>query len=55
MDWLEKMFGLNLDGGDGSAEAMIVLACVVVAGAVIAARFPLLSERVRALFGHRAR
>ena len=28
MDWIEKLLGLDLDGGDGSAETMIVLACV---------------------------
>jgi len=54
MDWLEKLFGLDLDGGDGSAETMIVLACVIVAAGLIAARVPLLRERLRALFGHRA-
>lgn len=55
MDWLEKLFGLNLDAGDGSAEAMIVLACVIVAAGVITARLPPLRERIRALFGPRTR
>ena len=47
MDWIEKLLGLDLDGGDGSAETMIVLACVIVAGAVVASRIPQLRERVR--------
>jgi hypothetical protein len=55
MDWFEKLFGLDLDGGDGTAEIMIVLACVIVAVGIIAARVPLLREGLRALFGHRAR
>jgi hypothetical protein len=55
MDWIEKLLGLDLDGGDGSAETMIVLACVIVAGAVVASRIPQLRERVRILFGGGAR
>lgn len=49
MDWLERLFGLNLDGGDGTAEAMIVLTCVIV-GAAVVARMWLGNEHVRALF-----
>ena len=49
MDWLEKLFGLNLDGGDGTAEAMIVLTYIIVAAAVMV-RICLVNERIRALF-----
>jgi hypothetical protein len=45
MDWLEQLFGLNPDGGDGSVETMIVAAVVVVGVAVAG----LVSPRVRAL------
>ena len=45
MDWLEQLFGLNPDGGDGSVETMIVVAVVVV-GVTVAG---LVSKRVRAL------
>ena len=55
MDWIEKLFGVNLDGGDGSAETMVILACVIVFAAVVAARVPLFSERIRTLFGPRVR
>jgi hypothetical protein len=49
MDWLERLFGLNLDGGDGTAEAMIVLTCVIVAAAVVA-RMCFANEHIRMLF-----
>jgi hypothetical protein len=26
MDWIEQLFGISPDGGDGTTEAMIVLA-----------------------------
>ena len=45
MDWLEQLFGLNPDGGDGSVETMIVVA-VIVGGVTVAG---LVSKRVRAL------
>jgi len=50
MDWLEKLFGLNLDGGDGSAETMVVIGCAIVVVGLIAARRPLrrlLNQRTR--------
>ena len=50
MDWLEKLFGLNLDGGDGSAETMVVIGCAIVVAGLIAARRPLrrlLNQRTR--------
>jgi hypothetical protein len=45
MDWIEQLFGLNPDGGDGSIEAAIVIA-VVVGGVTVVG---LVSRRVRAL------
>jgi len=50
MDWLEKLFGLNLDGGDGSAETMVVIGCAIIVAGLIAARRPL-----RRLLNQRAR
>jgi hypothetical protein len=50
MDWIEKLFGFSPDGGDGTAEAAIVFACVVVLAAVVATRVPFLRERIRAFF-----
>jgi F0F1-type ATP synthase membrane subunit c/vacuolar-type H+-ATPase subunit K len=44
MDWLEQLFGLNPDGGDGSLETMVVAAAIGLA-LVIAG---LVSGRVRA-------
>jgi hypothetical protein len=34
MDWIEQLFGLSPDGGDGSTELMWLLAFVVVVIAV---------------------
>jgi hypothetical protein len=45
MDWIEQWFGLNPDGGDGSIEAAIVVAVIVV-GVTIAF---LVSKRLRAI------
>jgi hypothetical protein len=50
-----KLFALNLDSGDGSAEAMIVVACVVLLAGVLAARVPSVNNRIRALFSRRLR
>jgi hypothetical protein len=51
MDWIEKLFGFSPDGGDGTAETAIVLACVIVLAAVVVMRVPSLRERVRGIFG----
>ena len=51
MDFIEKLFGVSPDGGDGSAELMIVAAVVIVLAGVVAARTPRLRAYVRALFG----
>jgi len=53
MDWIEQLFGVSPDGGDGTAEVAIVLACVVVLAAAVAMRVPQLRERMRLLFGSR--
>jgi hypothetical protein len=50
MDWIEKLFGINLDGGDGSAETMVILACVVVLAVVVAARVPLFHQPITAKY-----
>jgi len=55
MDWIERLFGLNLDGGDGSAETMIVVTCIVLLAGIVAARIPLVNNRIRALFGRGVR
>jgi hypothetical protein len=31
MDWMEQLFGLNPDGGDGTFEAMVVGSLIIVA------------------------
>jgi hypothetical protein len=49
MDWLENLFGLNLDGGDGSAEAIIVLALVIVLASAVGMQIPVVRARLRAL------
>jgi hypothetical protein len=45
MDWLEQLFGLNPDGGDGSMEALITVAVVALAVAMVM----VVSPRARAL------
>jgi hypothetical protein len=51
MDWIEQLFGLSPDGGDGTTEAMIVLAACAVVVCVIYMRVPAVRHRVRNLFG----
>jgi hypothetical protein len=50
MDWLETLFGLSPDGGDGTAEVAIVFACVIVFAAALVVRVPRLRERMGAMF-----
>ena len=54
MDWIEQLFGFSPDGGDGSAELLIVLACCVALAAVIVWRVPALRDRAQRLFQRRA-
>jgi hypothetical protein len=53
MDWIERIFGFSPDGGDGSAEVLIVLACTIVLAAVIAWRVPALRRRVKRILDAR--
>jgi hypothetical protein len=50
MDWIEKLIGVSPDGGNGTAEAAVVLACVIVFGAVLTVPVPRLRQRMRAMF-----
>jgi hypothetical protein len=50
MDWIEKLFGFSPDGGDGSAELLVVLACCIALAGVIIWRVPALRAGVRRLF-----
>lgn len=49
MDWIEQLFGFSPDGGDGTAEAMIVFAACVVVSIIIYARVPRVKAYVRNL------
>lgn len=40
MDWIERWFNLNPDGGDGSLETLIVAGFVVCAAALAASLSP---------------
>jgi hypothetical protein len=53
MDWIERLFGMSPDGGDGTTEAAIVFAAVIVLAAVIAMTVPAVRDRIRAAFGAR--
>ena len=35
MDWIERVFGISPDGGDGTTEAMFFIAALAVAAAII--------------------
>ena len=45
MDWIEQWFGLNPDGGDGSIEAALVIAVIVIGVTIALAA----SKRLRGL------
>ena len=53
MDWIEKLFGISPDGGDGTTEAMFLIAALAVA-AVIVFRVPWVREYARHVFGKRS-
>ena len=48
MDWIERILGISPDGGDGTTEALFVVAAIAIAGLVIAAtpRFRPYARRV---------
>lgn len=50
MDWIEQLFGFSPDGGDGTAEVLVVLACTIVLAGVIVWRVPALRARLQRLF-----
>jgi hypothetical protein len=39
MDWIEQLFGISPDGGDGSLEALIVTACCAIVLLIILGYF----------------
>jgi hypothetical protein len=51
MDWIEQLFGLSPDGGDGTAEAVIVLCACVAVAALIWWRVPRVNAAVKTLLG----
>ena len=50
MDFIERIFGLSPDGGDGTVELMIVIGIVVVCVCVVAS-VPAARRRLLALVG----
>jgi hypothetical protein len=54
MDWIEQLFGFSPDGGDGTTEAMIVLAACVVLAVVIYWRVPRVNAYMRSLLGRKS-
>lgn len=50
MDWIEQIFGFSPDEGDGSAEALIVVACTIALATLIVALSPRLRGYLRQLF-----
>jgi hypothetical protein len=47
MDWIERLFGISPDGGDGSAEIMIFAAIAIVLAGIFAARVPSVRNYLR--------
>ena len=54
MDWIEQIFGFSPDGGDGTAEVLVVLACTIVLAGVIIWRVPALRGRFQRFFQRRS-
>ena len=52
MDWIEKIFGISPDNGDGSTEFLFVAAAVAIA-ALIIMRVPRFREYARRAFARR--
>ena len=48
MDWIERLFGISPDGGDGTTEMLYVVAAIAVAALVFASLL-----RARQLRGRR--
>ena len=36
MDWIERIFGISPDGGDGTTEALFIVAAIAIAALAIA-------------------
>ena len=51
MDWIERIFGISPDNGDGSAEAAIVATVCIIAVAVFFAAVPKARNYVKRLLG----
>jgi hypothetical protein len=47
MDWIERLFGISPDGGDGSAEIMIFATIAIVLAGILAARVPSVRNYLR--------
>jgi hypothetical protein len=45
MDFMERLFGISIDGGDGSLERLYVVAFVVLASALLVMRRQLHQRR----------
>jgi hypothetical protein len=54
MDWIEQLFGFSPDGGDGTAEIFIVLACTIALAGMIIWRVPALRDRFQRVFLRRS-
>jgi hypothetical protein len=50
VDWIEQIFGFSPDGGDGSTEALIVVACTIALATLIVAFSPKLRGYLRQRF-----
>ena len=53
MDWIEQIFGFSPDGGNGSTEALIVVACTIALATLMSAFSPKLRGHLRKGFTRR--
>jgi hypothetical protein len=52
MDWIEKIFSISPDNGDGSTEAMIVTISCIIASVVMVAAVPKLRAQAQRYMGN---
>jgi hypothetical protein len=45
MDWIERLFGISPDGGDGSTEMLYLVAAAAIVGLILGRSF--LARRAR--------
>ena len=50
MDWIERLFGISPDGGDGSTELWFAVVAGFIVLAILVVRYPKFRATLRQLF-----